>query len=479
MRSSWSTEVLLEFEDSSSDLLNQQLPQSGVMLWPLLRWPLSRQFARFEFGGEAVPRSIGRSTLVKRAARGFARRLSGRTGLSKPADHLFLVSGSTQGIEQGKTKNWLVDDYVLALGDRAAVIQERALTDRDRIVRRTISTADFLAGLQVSGGSRHLSRASSLLIGDFVREVLKVFPESDSAASADSLIRKLEYRARWAPRYRDTYQRILDKLDPSVVYIQGACYGDRSPLIEALHDRNIVVAEHQHGWIGPYHPAYNFGSAYRSGRLNRGLPDAFITFGAHWTEGLRFPNRLMIAGKPHLTNRAHAAPPWESRPRRVMVVSSVAHPDLVERQTLQLCEALPDDWTVSFRPHPSERSVVQTRYPMLASSSRVQFDLTPDVYDSLGSVRAVVGTSSTVLFEALAFSCTVVPLKDALNPLYIGELFGAPVESISEVARDVQLPPDARISSFSNVSESIWSPSSPESLRSVMHELESMRATRS
>lgn len=467
-RTGSSTEMLIEFENSESSLLFEESPGSSVMLWPILRWPLWRQLAKDEFGLVGVPGAADRSAFLRRAARGIVRGPRFVRTPTTSVDHVFLVSGTTQGVSSGVETNWLVDEFAMALDDEGLVIQERPLSGRPRHFAPTVSMADTLAALQLRLRATSRLQSRSTFAREYVDEIVRALPNVGGRVEAERLARTLSYQLQWSTRYRDAYLQIIDKLHPSVVYMQTACYGDKSPLIEALRARDIIVAEHQHGWVGPFHAAYNFGRAFEQGRLRNVLPEVLLTFGDYWAEGLRFPNQVVVTGKPHLNSRVRAAAVWESRPKTVLAVSSVAHPELMQQRVLDLAEALPADWRVRFRPHPGERQVVATRYPGLSRSDRVEFDLNPDVYDSLASARAVVGTLSTVLYEALAFSCTVVPIEDPLTSAYLGGAFGDAVSGAENLAHAVQQSPESRLEKFVQLRESIWAPSDGQSLREAM-----------
>src|SRR5690606_14938677 len=126
------------------------------------------------------------------------------------------------------------------------------------------------------------------------------------------------------------------------------------------------------------------------------LPDELLTFGAYWSDSIRYPGRVTAIGKPHLERQASAAP--GIRRRRLLVVSSRTSPERTDEFVIGLRALLPDEWSIAFRPHPGERSETQSRYPLLSAHNGVTVDLEPDVYESLKTSTAVVGEASTVLF---------------------------------------------------------------------------------
>jgi hypothetical protein len=91
-----------------------------------------------------------------------------------------------------------------------------------------------------------------------------------------------------------------------------------------------------------------------------------------------------------------------------------------------------------FRPHPSERATVSELYPELSKADRVEFDPILDVYQSLREVRAVFGHASTVLFEAVSFSCTTYVFDSSLaDHMASHPAFGERITDDSSLARAV------------------------------------------
>jgi len=151
--------------------------------------------------------------------------------------------------------------------------------------------------------------------------------------------------------------------------------------------------------------------------LSRFLPDDLLTFGTFWSDLIRFPGQTVAVGKPRLDEARAGA--LASEKRTVLVVSSVSERDAVSDLTLAIRAGLDSSWSVELRPHPSERATVANRYSRLFAHPGISFDMTPDLYDSLGKAAAVVGTASTVLYEALALGVAVFVRESILSDLYL------------------------------------------------------------
>lgn len=210
---------------------------------------------------------------------------------------------------------------------------------------------------------------------------------------------------------------MLDRVKPRRIYLQMAAYGDRSNLIRLAHDRGIGVAELQHGWIGGAHAAYNFGRVFDQTELTRSLPDTLLAFGDYWGRELRFPGHIVPTGKPSLEHAARDARALSKREPRVLVVSSEYETQRLVDTVCLLKRHLPNHWQVVLRPHPAERAeAVELFAEALAQGALL--DPIVDLNASLLASRAVVGMTSTVLFEALPFGVTVGVVETDLGRYY-------------------------------------------------------------
>jgi hypothetical protein len=86
---------------------------------------------------------------------------------------------------------------------------------------------------------------------------------------------------------------------------------------------------------------------------------------------------------------------------------------------LGLREDVPAGWTVVFRPHPQERTLVAQRYGNLLGAAGVRVDDEPDPYRSFGRARVIVGSKRTSLFEAIALHTPVVIRETSMSGDYM------------------------------------------------------------
>lgn len=481
MKRTLGTTALMRLEDLAPDALFETLPNSDLHVWPLLRWLVARSMAELELGVMAVAAPFSLTTAAIRAARQLPPHRFKSRAIRGQADLVFVVSGNTLGQREDGRHNWLVDDFAEDFEQSAIVLQDGSLDafvsrSQKPLFPRTFSFADSTVRIEAAARLSRPAPRDISHVRDVVREVYRHLefdvPEARIRATEQQLLFRT-HRAQYSVKH---FQRVLDKLKPRAVFMQGAAYGDRAPYIRLLKSRGIHVAEHQHGWIGASHGAYNYGAAAARPELAQYLPDTLLTFGDYWSESVDFPGTTVAIGKPHLEAQARNLPALGSRPRTVMVVSSVADRVELSTLTLRLRDMLPGDWALSFRPHPSERAQVRNLYPMLDHQARVSFDLGSDVYESLRRSRGVVGLASTVMFEALAFGCPVAVKDSALADFYGDESFFG--ECISDDA-SLQRAVDRLISGDEMTSrqraaatrESVWKPDAVANFRRFVETL--------
>jgi hypothetical protein len=472
------TEAVVALEDAEPDVLFEHIPGTGIPLWPLLRWPLARSTQEIELNTVAVTRTITRTQYYRRlATRVLPNRHAGsRTRLA--ADVMFWVDGGTFSQTPQGRRNWLVDDLAEAVDDRALVLQDLPLdsstprSERPQFGRAT-TFAGALTRVDIAAWAHRSDHRNDHRIREIIRETFAALPFAVDETRIADIERRVLYRVRRVAQAQREFERVLDRVRPRLVVMQLASYGDRAPMISAMHDRGILVAEPQHGWIGPYHVSYNFGSAMWRPELKTTLPDVLLTFGEFWSSIVRTPSELVAIGKPHLEQQAAAGLVPGAKKREVLVISSVFQREELTRFTLQLRDALPPAWTVRFRPHPSERTTVDALYAGLVDQSRIEFDRTPDVAEPLVSASAVFGLASTVLYEALAFGCDVFVIDSPLANLSSDvSTFGERISDAASLGRAVEeltrangVAPIDR-----DLLESIWAPHAVENFRRFVDE---------
>ena len=476
MKMSESVASLIALEDAAPDALFETLPGTDIQLWPLLRWPVVRSLIEVELSAAAVRRKVSRFHTVARAASRIAPNRRASRQMRTQRDVLFVVNGGRFTTSQAGRVNPLVDGFASAVGVEGFVLQDapiRAFAPRsERPALESTFTFDDVA-VEVEALAK-FSPLDDAQLGFLHSYVAKIYDELDIAvpqSRQNETERQMRVRVARTRHTLPRFERILDRVQPKLAVIETGAYGDRSPLIQALKARGTIVAEYQHGWIGASHAAYNAGAAMKEPALARCLPDDLLTFGEFWSASVQFPGNTVAIGKPHLEAVAEQTSANSTKSATVIVVSSVVERDEMTRFTLTLRDLLPNEWTVLYRPHPSERTDVDALYPELSLAPGVGFDMERDVYDSVARATAVFGLASTVLYEAIALGCRVYVKDSPLAALYVDPtIFGAPIRDNAEL--------EAAVRELSTESATLLSASRQELINSVWkpHASENFRA---
>ncbi|CAD5138677.1 conserved protein of unknown function [Microbacterium sp. Nx66] len=460
-RTSDAVRRLLDLEDDAPDVVRETLPGASVPFWAQVRmrvaWALSAQ----QTGSvDVTPGTWNRWKQARRIARA---QLPDRWDAPRRArrhDVCFYVGGGTLAASDGTALNWLVDDFAGAAGDAVVVQQQPLPSPLGRPSFRptlTMDAANARVTMRVRGAhpSDAVGRSIESLLADFARRLGQ--EPGAFAKIAQRAVRDENYRR---PQL-DELRRLIDRVRPRVVLFDNGSYTYHGESVGLFKDAGAYVAEPQHGWIGPSHAAYNYGRLFREPALRRALPDEVLTFGDFWSDSIRHPGRVTAIGKPHLERQAASAP--ASRRPQVLVVSSRTDPERTDALVIELRGLLDDSWSVVFRPHPGERYETGGRYPRLSAHPGVTVDEQPDVYESLKQTTVVVGEASTVLFEARAFGCEVIPRDSAFAAAVIGDAFGDRVQDARQIADRIRSSAGHRTAA--RVDDSIWATHAVQNFR--------------
>lgn len=453
-RTSDTVRKLLDLEDDAPDVLRETVHGASVPFWAQVRMRIAWVLSAQETGSvDVAPGTWNRWKEARRIARA---QLPSRWDAPRRAgqrDVCFYVGGGTLASEAGTARNWLVDEFASAAKD-AVVVQQQPLPSSlgPPWFQPTLSmdAANARVTMRVRGAqlSEPIRSSIEVLLAEFAR-LLGQRPDS-FAKIAQRAIRDEIHRG---PQL-DELRRLIDKVQPRVVLFDNGSYTYHAESVALFKDSGAYVAEPQHGWIGPSHAAYNYGRLFQEPALRRTLPDELLTFGTFWSDSVRHPGRVTAIGKPHLERQAATTP--TSRRPQVLVVSSRTHPEQTDDMVVELRMLLDDSWSILFRPHPGERNETTRRYPRLSAEPGIMVDEEPDVYESLKQTTVVVGEASTVLFEARAFGCEVIPRDSAFAAGVIGDAFGDRVRDARQIAERIRA--GRAHSAVTTADNTIWAP---------------------
>lgn len=457
---------LLALEDAGPDILFERVPGSPIPLWPQVRYSIAMALEALDIDLIPVAGAPAPGSKWMRMMAAIAPSRADVRFAQQPRELAFLVGGSTVSRTPRGVRNWLVGDFADRLPDRSVLLQWRPLPSAPERPEffPTLGLDPLLTRAAVAARLARIPTGSEEAIRRIVRELVRRVDARLTDDHVTSIADAALAQERLRPHVETRFGRVLDRLRPRIVLMEDASYGWWASLIALMKQRGIRVVEPQHGWIGPSHAAYNFGAAAGRPELAATIPDELLTFGEYWSRGVRFPGTVTAIGKAGIERTTASAIPASERPREVLIISSTSDPDGLSDLTIALADALSDGWVVRFRPHPAERPTVASIYPRLVAHPDVAIDDNADVADSLRSARAVIGVSSTVLYEAVAMGCRVFALESPMARYYVGDLFGDLVDGRRGIPRVVAevLSGEMDAAAGGPPADEIWKPDAAE-----------------
>jgi hypothetical protein len=389
---------VLDFTFEFDDFLLWPLIRSNVLLTALyLEYGLSNPHARSE---PLSARDL--ASYITTTARENPFREAGRRSI------LMFASGITN-VKRGETYfNRLHDHLALEFPEDTLLIED-SVRKRYRRPRGfpAVCSHDWIH-IQgaLRGYARRLSSPDHAQILGLIRFLKENFRYTFEPSFWESMQAILIRRGKGLKALHQCYDRLFDRLQPRIIFVEDGSYGARSYIFKWARAKGITTAELQHGLISANHPAYNYSAGIvQSPQYGRYLPEFLLTYGPYWNDQTNTSSQSIVIGDSDLSECSkHKEPARRDDGKTViLVVSSGGFPEAMSGIALGLRRLLPSTvYEIVFRPHPGEIPLVNERYSQLALAG-IRMDLGTDPYESLGKSHVIAGEMSTVLFEALAF----------------------------------------------------------------------------
>jgi hypothetical protein len=321
---------------------------------------------------------------------------------------LFITVASRK---QGLTKNSVPD----AILEKNLYIANLAATFRTRLFRAEIED---------------LTKA--------VRSICTLFSELLTEQQVEFLIREMHLKNYEIKYQNKMWDSILTKVKPENLILEDASYGNFASLVLKAKDLSIRIIEPQHGWIGPGHFAYNYGSG-ASKSFWKFKPDYLLIFGNFWMTDLSFPVKFISIGKQHLNELNLKSISNHKKPNVITFFSSGYEVLRMYKEARIAARMLIDqNFQVRFRLHPVELEYFNSVVKLDKQIDNFALDFNNDPYASILESQYIVGYSSTVLYEALALKSKPIAIKTPITEIYIDSEYIELVESVEELVEIVR-----------------------------------------
>jgi len=233
----------------------------------------------------------------------------------------------------------------------------------------------------------------------------------------------------------EEYIKYFRKIAPKIIFIEDAFFGgDKIPVIIAAKDLNIPVAEYQHGFISFSHPAYNYFTDIPES-FKYYFPDYFLSYGEYWIKNSRIPIKTFKIGNPYISDTISQLK-VQAKKEQILYISATIDPEGYVEDIIWLNNNIKNsEYSILFRIHPSETSRLQTFYKPIIDLG-IQIDSQP-LYNTLETVKYIIGDISTVLFEATLFNCIIFIFNKSINKNNIDINYFNSVNTIEEFLNNI------------------------------------------
>lgn len=407
---------LLEIENDPA-FLAFRCPRSGVLLWPLVRNQFLRQLISDLYYQQAPLVSAVRAVPRRQALEALARVLRHNLQQGRMRGEVLVVgTGAGHFQREGRWFNRITD--YLAQESPADTVMVEGVVDwhvpHPRWNRRVAYWLPWQGAITVTGRllrrDRHVATARELL--EYARRrAAQLLGLTITDSNMEMLVGMLARKLARLPVMQHAYRRLLERVQPRLVLLEQACYGDFAPFNQIAREMDIRVAEPQHGMVSGGHDAYCYAPVLRESDAYRAcLPHDFLGYGAWWNSQIDAPVQKWVIGNPHYSEQRRSMSSTETAQTDILLLGDGIEFDLYLALAQELAHLLRGRYRILLRPHPLERTEVRMRFPE-GRAGDVLIDSNRDIYSSFASAHAVVGEVSTGLFEAQGIAGRVLLWK--------------------------------------------------------------------
>ncbi|MCF8095434.1 MAG: hypothetical protein K9J79_08770 [Desulfobacteraceae bacterium] len=263
------------------------------------------------------------------------------------------------------------------------------------------------------------------------------------------------------------YSSLLKKIRPRVVIILVS-YG-KEIFIQACKNLNIPTVELQHGTISRYHTAYSFPG---SKSFKPSFPDYFFAFGEYWKKSVDFPipqEKNYSVGYPFFEMET-AKYNHEPKKNQIIFISQGTIGDKMSRFAVELKARQDFAMDIVYKLHPGEYARWKKEYPWLVDSGiKVIDDDSEPLYRLLAQSKALVGVSSTVVYEGLGMGLRTF-LMDLPGIEYMDDLIDSQaatlVFSVDELIQKLHQHPEGDVKT-----DHFFKPNALENIKNALDEI--------
>lgn len=413
--------------ENDSEIFNFRFEFDDILMWPFIRYILYRTllfkdndiFNSYKSGKHYNfydNLSYIKNTIVNSP---YKKKL-------EKYDILMFCSGITNVKRGNNYFNRISDYFALSYKDETLLIEDSV----DRKYRSpryfpNICYHDFIFLIAyIQSKFIKINEKDILTIENLLKYLKQRLSNKLKKSDLDAIKNSLTYISKKLKIYHRLYNKLFDKFNPKIIFLEDASYGARSYILKWAKERGVLTAELQHGCISKNHPAYNYSDIILNSDIYiKYLPDYFLTYGKYWNEQINIPVKKIVIGNPnYLENikKLNFNKKIKNR-KKILVISQWTVSDIMKKIAIELDNLLDKDkYDIVFRPHPAELSNIENCYFELLRRDRIKIDTETDIYVSFKDTDFLIGASSTALFEAMGICKSIFvinyPFVDLVIP---------------------------------------------------------------
>ncbi len=367
-----------------------------------------------------------------------------KNSLKKKYDILMFCSGITN-VKRGNKYFNRVSDYF------AFVNKDKTLLIEDSVRRKYYTPRVFpnvcyhdLIKVEVYIRSKfaRLNERDVKKIESLMNFLKRNFPYKLEKSDLDIIENILLRTSKRLNIYHCLYNKLFEKFNPKVVFLEDASYGGRSYILKWAKARNIITIEPQHGMVSKNQAAYNYGTAILNSCVyKKYLPDYFLTYGKYWKKSINLPVKKITIGNPNYSENTKkiSLDNQDKTKMKILIISDSANPDIMKKIVIEISSIVNNNkYDISFRPHPSELPIIENIYSELLVRDTIKIDTEKDVYLSLSNTDLVIGQISTALFEAIGICRYIFAIDQPITDLHVPQNIIKRFSNVKELINIIQ-----------------------------------------
>lgn len=444
--------------EADPKLLGYVCPVSGVPYWQLIRTHLLRVIMSDKYYAQPIVPSSAvaapKSLMLNTAVRSLVNNM--RVGFPKaPVTVMATAVGMIQS--DGRWMNRLADHFVQANPSATLLVEDQfqwnwrapRVVSPIRYHMPLQATAVLRSRLAPRAEFREMARSLLAIAAKRAEDLLGYILDGERLSLLE---RRLAARASELPHLYAAYIGMLKRLGTKILLKEEACYGGGAAVMAAANHLDIVTAEYQHGLISRGHDAYNFSlDVLDLPALRHCLPRYVLTYGDWWNQQMCLPVERVTVGNPHRSYVLEGLEPEGSRRDVVLFLGDGLDTAASLKMAATLAKTIsPVGLRLIFRPHPLERQQISK----MAIAETIAIDQVPDISTSMAGVVAVIGETSTGLFEAAGLAKRVFVWDTPKSRFALGEHLFETFETAEELTAKLGQPS----SRPSSAADELWAP---------------------